>query len=172
MESLRVSVHLVLKQIPGLLLSDGPMLSLMEDLRVDLHQFLVQVRNCDEPDSCSRNGTCLAFLRNADLLPGWYDDWVVSEEHRLRNLRLRSFLVHGRRWLDQGEADKALEAAEGALELEPLQESCVELLMCAELQMGNRVQALRRFETFKTRLILELGVAPSKCLVELAASIR
>jgi SARP family transcriptional regulator, regulator of embCAB operon len=115
---------------------------------------------------------CLSHLRRAELLPGWYDDWVILEQNRLRTFRLRALVRHAQRWLDREEAEKAAEAARTALELEPLHEACVGLLMRAELELGNRVGALQTFESFKAKLTTELGVAPSAYLYQLVAGIQ
>jgi DNA-binding SARP family transcriptional activator len=80
--------------------------------------------------------------------------------------------MHARRWLDLGEAEKGAAAAKSALEIEPLHEACAGLLMRAELNMGNRIGALRVFENLKKSLCTELGVSPSEHLVQLAVAIR
>ncbi|WP_172411718.1 AfsR/SARP family transcriptional regulator [Arthrobacter globiformis] len=172
LESLRVSIHLISRQTPGLLVNGGAVLSLVGSLGVDLHQCLEQVRNCECSGSRAEEDVCLSHVRSADLLPGWYEDWVILEQNRLRNFRLRVLVGHARRWLEQEEAEKAADAARTALELEPLQESCVGLLMRAELMQGNRVRAMDTFENFKARLTAELGVSPSPHLTQLAAGIR
>ncbi|CCQ45042.1 bacterial transcriptional activator domain protein [Pseudarthrobacter siccitolerans] len=105
-------------------------------------------------------------------MPGWYDDWVFLEQQRLRNLRLRAFLTLARRWIDEGNVHKAVEAAEGALELEPLNESAVALLINAELKSGNRARALRTFQAFRTHLGVELGIEPSEHLARVAERIN
>jgi SARP family transcriptional regulator, regulator of embCAB operon len=172
LESLRVSVHLVSRQAPGLLVNGGPVLSLADSLRVDLHDCLEQVGSCVESRWSTPNDGCLSRIRQAELLPGWYEDWVILEQNRLRNFRLRALVGHARRWLEQEEAEKAAEAATAALELEPLQEACVGLLMSAELKLGNRARAWHAFEDFRARLKFELGVDPSTHLALLANGIR
>ncbi|MFC9335260.1 BTAD domain-containing putative transcriptional regulator [Arthrobacter sp. NPDC057009] len=172
LESLRVTMHLISRQIPGLLVNGGPVLSLAPSLSVDLHNCLEQVRGCQTSISYTPDDACLSHLRHAELLPGWYDDWVILEQNRLRTFRLRALAGHAQRWLDREEPEKAAEAARSALELEPLQEACVGLLMRAELELGNRVGAVHTFESFKASLATELGVAPSAYLYQLVAGIR
>lgn len=172
LESLRVSVHLISHQTPGLLVNAGPVLSLTDSLSVDLHRCLELVKTCEQSDSDSAEDACLSNLLRAELLPGWYEDWVILEQNRLRNFRLRALIGHARRWLDRGEAERAADAARNALVLEPLQETCVALLMRAELQAGNQAGALLTYESFRSRLSVELGVNPSDHLMHLAADIR
>lgn len=168
MESLRRSIHLISHQIPGLLVNNGPVLSLSEGVQVDLHELLNQVKVCEASSPISADDWCLGYLKRADLLPGWYDDWVLVEQHRLQSIRLRALLLHARWWLDSGDPDKAFEAAEAALELEPLYESAVRILICADLKMGNQARAWRSFEDFRGKLSRELGVCPSDDLIKLA----
>jgi SARP family transcriptional regulator, regulator of embCAB operon len=172
MESLRTSIYLTSSQVPGLLANDGQVLSLSERVTVDLHNVVNKVKRLGELGPELSDDTCLACLHCGDLLPGWYDDWVFLEQQRLRNIRLRAFLMLARRWIDEGDAQKAVEAAESALELEPLHESAVELLIKAELKAGNRARALRTFQAFRTNLALELGIEPSEHLARLAAGIN
>lgn len=172
LESLRVAVHLISHQAPGLLVTNGPVLSLTDGLSVDVHQCLELVKTCEQSNSSAAEDACSSNLFRAELLPGWYEDWVILEQNRLRNFRLRALIEHARRWLHQGETDRAADTARNALVIEPLQETCVELLMRAELQAGNRAGALLAYETFRLRLSMELGVDPSNNLVKFAAGIR
>ena len=171
-ESLRASIHVLSRQVPGLLISDGPALALSNDTHVDYNYLLDQLNACELENSVPCCNDCLPHLLKAELLPGWYEDWVVLEQERLRNVRLRSLLSHARVWLAYGDCERAVEAAEIALELEPLYESCIDLLMRAEAKLGNRARALRTFETFKKNLAFELGVGPSDALLSLAVALR
>jgi SARP family transcriptional regulator, regulator of embCAB operon len=172
LESLRVSMHLISRQTDGLVVNGGPVLSLAAHLSVDYHECLEKVRNCGRLGSSNSEDSCLSYLQLAELLPGWYEDWVILEQNRLRNFRLNMLAEHARRWLEQEHAEKAAEAARTALELEPLQETSVGLLMRAELQLGNRARAWTAYEDFRARLSAELGVDPSTHLTQLAAGIR
>lgn len=87
-----VTMHLVSRQIPGLLVNGGPVLSLDDSLSVDLHNCLEQVPSCQSSISCSVDEACLSHLQRAELLPGWYDDWVILEQNRLRTFRLRALV--------------------------------------------------------------------------------
>ncbi len=172
MESLRTSVYLTSSQVPGLLVNDGQVLSLSDRVTIDLHDVVSKVKRLGEFGSELSDDACLSCLHCGDLLPGWYDDWVFVEQQRLRNVRLRAFLMLARRWIDEGDVHKAVEAAESALELEPLHESAVALLINAELKAGNRARALRTFQAFRTNLAVELGIEPSEHLARVAAGIN
>lgn len=169
LESLRVSVHLVSRQVPGLLINGGKVLSLSELVDVDLHRIRAQILELSRVGPNGNVASCLNQLRDAELLPGWYDDWVLFEQSRLRQDRLHAFQIIARTSLARCDYESALEASEAALELEPLYESAVGLLIRAEKQQGNKAAALRAFETYRTKLKEDLSLEPSESIRRLVA---
>ncbi|WP_104140039.1 bacterial transcriptional activator domain-containing protein [Arthrobacter sp. ZGTC131] len=172
MESLRVSVHLVTRQVPGLLINGGAVLSLSELADVDLHRVRSQIRQLCQVGLNGNAASCLHELRHADLLPGWYDDWVIFEQTRLRQDRLHALLVIARESLARCDYEVALEASEAVLELEPLYERAVGLIIQAERQQGNNASALRVFEKYEAQLKADMGIAPSEVIRRLVADVR
>jgi DNA-binding SARP family transcriptional activator len=171
-ESLRVSVHLVTRQVPGLLVNGGAVLSLSEQVDVDLHRMRSQIRQLSQAGLIGNGASCVHELRLADLLPGWYQDWIVLEQTRLRQDRLHALLVIASESLARCNYDVALAASEAAVELEPLYERAVQLLIRTERQQGNRATALRAFETYQAQLNAEMGIAPSEAIRRLIADVR
>jgi DNA-binding SARP family transcriptional activator len=172
MESLRVSVHLITRQVPGLLINGGAVLSLSDLVDVDLHRLRSQIRHLSLVGLNGNAASCLYDLRHAELLPGWYEDWIIFEQTRLRQDRLHAFLVIARESLVRGDYEVALEASEAALELEPLYERAVGLLIQAERQQGNNASALRAFEKYQAQLKADMGIAPSEVIRRLVADVR
>ncbi|MGN7254839.1 AfsR/SARP family transcriptional regulator [Arthrobacter sp. SAFR-023] len=164
MESLRVSVHLVNRQMPGLLSANGAVLSLSEVVEVDLHRIRWRILQLGEAGLNGNASACLHDLRQADLLPGWYEDWIVVEQARLRQDRLHAMVFIARESLARSEYEVALEASEAALELEPLYERAVGLQIQAEQLQGNTVSALRAFERYQALLKSDTGLAPSEAV--------
>ena len=172
MESLRVSMHLVSRQVPGLLVNGGAELSLSELVEVDLHRVRSCMRELGETGLPGTNvASSLNLLRDAELLPGWYDDWVLFEQSRLRQDRLHAFHIIARESLARSDFEVALEASEAALELEPLYESAVGLLIQAQRLQGNNAAALRAFETYRAKLSEDMGLAPSEGIRRLVADV-
>lgn len=171
LESLRVCVHLVSRQVPGLLVNGGAVLSLSEFVDVDLHRVRARIRELGEVGLNGNVASCLNELRDADLLPGWYDDWVLFEQARLRQDRLHAFQIIARESLARSDYETALEASEAALELEPLYESAVGLLIQAEREQGNNASAIRAFERYEAKLKEEMGIPPSEALRRFIADI-
>jgi hypothetical protein len=69
-----------------------------------------------------RGPEALACL-SADLLPGWYDDWVLSEAEDWRQLRLHALEALADRLTATGRWGEAADAAGAAVRAEPLRES-------------------------------------------------
>lgn len=171
LESLRVSVHLVSRQLPGLLIKNGAMLALSGQVKVDLHR----VRALLQGNDVAGNGNAAAMvrdLRGAEFLPGWYEDWVLFEQGRLRHDRLRAFTGISRALMSRGDFEGAADAASAALDIEPLYESAVRTLIRAELQLGNTASALLAYQTYRLKLQEEMGVLPSESLRSLIDEVQ
>jgi len=171
LESLRVSLHLVSRQAPGLLVNGGAELALSDSVDVDLRRVRASIRELSESGVGGKAASSLSLLREAELLPGWYDDWVLFEQSRLLQDRLRAFHIIGRESLARGDFEVALEASEAALELEPLYESAVGLLIQAQRRQGNNAAALRAFENYRAKLHEDMGLVPSEVIRRLVADV-
>lgn len=171
LESVRVAVHLISRQVPGLLVNGGAVLSLNERLDVDLHRLRAQIRELGQAGLDGNAAFLLQQLRESELLPGWYEDWVLFEQNRLQQDRLHAYHLIARQSLVRCDYEAALQASEAALALEPLRESAVGLLIEAERRQGNNAAALRAFEKFQCRLKEDMGLMPSDGLQRLARDI-
>ncbi|MEC5182570.1 AfsR/SARP family transcriptional regulator, partial [Arthrobacter sp. CG_A4] len=172
LESLRVSVHLISRQLPGLVVNDGTVLSLSERVDVDLHRVRAQIRDLNRVGLNGSVASWLHDLRDAELLPGWYEDWVLFEQLRLRQDRLHAFTLISRESLSRCDYEAAMVAAEAALEIEPLYETAVRLFIRAEIQQGNTASALLAFERYQGKLRQDMGLVPSETLRQLVAEVR
>jgi DNA-binding SARP family transcriptional activator len=107
-----------------------------------------------------------------DLLPGWYDDWVIAERERLRTRVLHALEQLSRHLSAAGRHAQAVDAAIAAVGAEPLRESAQRTLIRAHLAEGNLVEAQRSFRTYRELLAVELGVDPAPELWQLIAAAR
>jgi DNA-binding SARP family transcriptional activator len=104
-----------------------------------------------------------------DLLPDWYEDWVLAEQERYRELRLHA-LEALCEWLTRlGEFGSAIEAGLAAVSGEPLRESARRALIRAYLAEGNQAAAVLQYRRFHSLLDRELGLAPSRSLSTLVS---
>lgn len=161
MGSLRAAVWQVQHLLPGLLVEGRGPLALSSGVRVDVHDLLACLARTPTGDQPGDLAATLRVLRRGDLLPGWYDDWVLFERERLQQLRLRALETLADRLTSAGLVDHALAAAMTAVAIEPLRESSHRALIRVHLTIGNHADALRVYERFRARLRAELGIAPS-----------
>jgi DNA-binding SARP family transcriptional activator len=104
-----------------------------------------------------------------ELLPGWYEDWVLLERERIRQRLLHALEALSRQLSRLGRAGEAVEAAMMAVSAEPLRESAQRALIEAHLAEGNWIEGRRSFEAYRDVLGRELAVEPDP---ELAALVR
>lgn len=154
---------------PGHLLVEatGTHLALAPDVDVDLrHAFALARRLLDgsaDPADLGGGETALS----GELLPDWYDDWLLFERERFRQVSLHALEALAERLVRAGDVARALEAALSAVRAEPLRESAHRVLISVHLAEGNRGEALRQYELCRRLLRERLGVEPSERLDEL-----
>jgi DNA-binding SARP family transcriptional activator len=173
--SLRESIWMVSHQLPGLLVEGRDPLGLSASVVVDAQMVRRRAGELDHSPGNRvdhRSVEMLDALRNAELLPGWYEDWVTVEQERWNQLRLTALERLATRFLEHGETGQAVDAAACAIAIEPLRESAQRLLLEAHLAEGNYAQALRNYDAFSSRLWDEFGVEPSAKISELIRPLR
>lgn len=144
-------------------------LRLATEVRVDVRETAALARELlTRPDGRDETGIDLdgAGL-TGELLPDWYDDWVLIERERLRQLSLHALEAVGERLIEAGKLTGALEAALAAVAIEPLRESAHRLLIKVHLAEGNAGEAIRQFRFCRRLLREQLALAPSPQLTEL-----
>ena len=109
---------------------------------------------------------------SADLLPDWYDDWVVVEAEDWRQLRLHALEALTRRLIAIGRWDEAVGAARAAVRAEPLRESGTAALIQVHLAEGNQSEAVREFRRYQALLRAELGLEPTHRLRQLIQGLQ
>jgi DNA-binding SARP family transcriptional activator len=170
--SLRSALWRLNKAAPGLVEASGTCLQLATDVRVDVRDLSDWARRVVGPAGGSRDTALpdVALPDTAllgDLLPGWYDDWVLLERERLRQLRLQALEAVAVRLTSLGRHGEALQAAHAAVRAEPLRESAHRLVVRIHLAEGNVAEAVRAYEHFRTMLEDELGVSPTELMTRL-----
>jgi DNA-binding SARP family transcriptional activator len=151
---------------------NGQTLALAPSVRVDLREAQQRARCLiDHPEEHCRRDIELLGSRG-ELLPDYYDDWVLIERERFRELRVRALESLSRSLTNVGNYALAAEAALAAVACEPLRESAHRALMIAYIEEGNRADALRQYDLFRDQLRRSLDIAPSERMEMLAASVR
>ena len=107
-----------------------------------------------------------------DLLPDWYEEWVILEREAFRQLRVHALESLCERFVEADTLDLAVQAGLAAVAADPLRESAHRALMAAYLAEGNPGPALRQFQVFARLLHDELGMEPSASMQTLAEGLR
>jgi DNA-binding SARP family transcriptional activator len=155
--------------------ANNQVLALAPGVSVDLHEAVARAHRllgwppgdsaADDSDPNEEHRTWLAL--SAELLPGWYDDWVIVERERFNQLRLHALEALSRSLTAAGRFGPAVEAGHAAIAIEPLRESAHRVLISAHLAEGNRADALHQYEIYRRLCVHELGCEPSAQMTSL-----
>ncbi len=166
--SLRTTLWRLGRQGCPLVEATGNQVALAPGVEVDLHEVRAQARRVLRHEAATPNDLddlCLA----GELLPDWYDDWVLIERERFRQLRLHALDALCEELTAAGRYAAAVEAGHASVSAEPLRESAHRLLIAAYLAEGNPGEAIRQYRFFRDLLRTELGLEPSSQMEELVA---
>jgi DNA-binding SARP family transcriptional activator len=170
--SLRSALWRVHKIAPGLIVVSGDTLSLAAAVQVDVRELTDWARRITDPGISLEDVSLAEGRLRGDLLPGWYEDWVLVERERLRQVRLHALEALADRLSAAGRYGDAVQAAYAAVHAEPLRESGHRAAIRVHLAEGNVVEAVRAYETFRTMLADELGCEPTRHMRNLLSGIR
>lgn len=170
--SLRTALFRLRAVCPG-----GSVLESREDFElsasvgVDVRRVYELAARLESPGDRAREARELGVLLDAgELLPDWYDDWVLVERERFHELRVRALETLCESHLLSGEVTAAIGCASAAVRADPLRESSRRMLISALLVEGNRVEALAHHRQFR-ELLHPLGLMPSPRFDELVGDL-
>jgi DNA-binding SARP family transcriptional activator len=98
---------------------------------------------------------------SGDVLPDWYDEWVLLARERFRQLRLHALEALCEQLADAGRYGEALMAGLGAVAIEPLRESAHRHVIAVHLREDNVIEAIRQYRSYERLLEEELSLQPS-----------
>ncbi len=165
--SLRRAVLLTQQRSPGLLRVDRSSIGLDPSVQVDVDELRAAFDAAGRDLEPEEARALLVSLSSGELLPGWYDDWLIPEREQLEQSRVRALARISRWALEENDLLLAVDAAQVASATEPLLESVREVAISAHLGRGDTSSALREFAGYRDVLRDELGVAPSHAIVGL-----
>lgn len=158
--NLRNALWRLRQTCPVLLLDDSHRLEIAPAVRVDVQELARLALDLDAStgaDAALLGVDAKGLL--AELLPGWQDSWLAVERERVRGLALCALEQLALLRSAAGRSIEALDAAYLAVGADPLRESAVSALIRVHLAQGNRIEALRAYTAFRTRIREELGMA-------------
>ena len=108
----------------------------------------------------------------SELLPDWYDEWVIIEAEDWRQLRLHPLEALAERLMAVDRFGDAVQAVRAAINADPLRESAHAALIRVHLAEGNQSEALEAYEAYRALLLSELGLAPTERLQSLVQHLQ
>jgi DNA-binding SARP family transcriptional activator len=145
----------------------GDCLRLTEGVQVDIRELEARARRLVDPACPSQDDDLDELPLCGELLPAWYDDWVVIERERQRQLHLHALEALCERLVAKGRLGQAVSAGLAAVNGEPLRESAHRALIKAHLAEGNPGEAIRQYRHYRALLRKELHLEPSAQLTGL-----
>lgn len=164
--SLRSALWRLRQTDPALVEAPANRLRLGPDVTVDVRRMVAASQRINEgPDL----GTVDDGLFCRDLLPDWYEDWVLLERERLRQVRLAALEGLASRLIEEGDLAGAIRAGLAAVQCEALRESSHRVLVRAHIADGNYGEAVRQYRLYAHLLDDEMGLSPSPLMERLVA---
>jgi DNA-binding SARP family transcriptional activator len=109
---------------------------------------------------------------SSDILPDWYEDWVIVEAESWRLQRLHALETLANDLRSEGSYGQASSAAQAAIDADPLRESPRAALIRVHMAEGNVSDAIREFTRYRALLKRELGLEPTPRLQALLDQVR
>ncbi len=162
--NLRAALYRAQRTLPGVLSVDRTTVSLRPLVDVDVHDFRRRVADISASTTEVDVASALEVLRDSELVPGWYDEWVLYERERLHDESVRALETLALLELDQGRGHTAAAAARAASEYEPLRETPHAIEIRAHLMNGHVADAVHSYRAYAGLLRNEMGLEPSAAL--------
>ncbi len=131
----------------------------------DFEQALAQAEQAEQTQDTKAMRQALdqvMHVYRGDLLPNCYDEWILPERDRLRQMYLQAAERLIALLEQERDYDAAITAAQQLLRHEPLHEATYRQLMRLYALRGDRAAALRVYHTCARILERELGAEPGK----------
>jgi DNA-binding SARP family transcriptional activator len=146
--------------------SSGSRLRLSGETRIDLTEIRKYTDRIGKDLATDCSFDAVAGL-GRELLPEWTEDWLIVERERWDQERLHTLeqlsmhLLAGSRFL------AAMQTALTAIGIEPIRETPHRTVIEIHIAEGNYASALRHYKSYRDMLDRELGVAPSRHMMQL-----
>ncbi|MGN9912922.1 AfsR/SARP family transcriptional regulator [Phytohabitans sp. LJ34] len=158
--ALRSALWRIRHQHPGLVRTARGAIALDPAVRLDVDRILSRAAAILEEGQTPADA--LTVLSAGDLLPGWYEDWVMLHRERLHQLQLHALEHLAALLTRDGDYHRALQAGLTAVRLNPLRESAHRVVAQVHLAEGNICEAIRQYEQCRHILANELGIVPTR----------
>lgn len=141
-------------------------------LLTDVMEFEAALDAARGSDSRAAALETAARLYKGELLPGFYEDWILSERQRLAERHLDCLEGLAQALAEAGDFGRALDYARRALSVDPLREASHALVMRVYAASGRVSDAVRQYAELERTLREHLDSAPSPSVRALLQEIR
>ena len=174
-----VSLRSALARLDGLgseaIVAESAALSLTDIVHVDYVEARALAHRLLDSDTPIFDGdlasAAIATL-SRELLPDWFDGWIIAESEEWRHLRASAGEALAYRLLSAGRFAEAGTAARAAIRVDPLRETPYSTLVRIHLADGNQSDALQVFETYRGVLRDALDLEPTEQLTGLVSGLQ
>jgi TolB-like protein/DNA-binding SARP family transcriptional activator len=169
-EQARASLRQALTYLRNALTPTGHEIFVVQGDLVSVDSAAIQVDVCmleslvaqGTPEALERAAAlyCGEFLEGFDLREPDFEDWLRDERAHHRKLvteALKELLKHH---MANDQSSEGLQVADRLLAIDPLQEDVHRAVMRLHLRQGQRIPALKQYETCREVLQRELGIDP------------
>ncbi|RFA16229.1 hypothetical protein B7R21_02275 [Subtercola boreus] len=150
-------------------------LALSEKVEVDLHyshRLALRLLPMNTVPLLADISTSAVAALSDELLPDWYDEWVIAAAEDWRGLRMNGLEAQTRELVRLHRLPEAGVAARAAIAVEPLRESAQAALIRVHFAEGNQSEAFRVYDRYALLLDDALGLAPTALLTALVRAQR
>jgi DNA-binding SARP family transcriptional activator len=137
-----------------------------------LRGLVADVLNAELPAETRASEDVALLIRGDDLLPGWSEEWLEPTREHFRQVRLHALEALCAAFAGAGQFGRAVEVCLAAVAVEPLRDTSQRELIRLYLAEGNRVEALRQFEAYRSLMADELGLGPLPEIATMVEQIR
>lgn len=167
--NLRTALWRLRRAGPEIVAGTSTQLVLSPAIPLDVRETAIRAHRAlgDSPDADDLD----RLAQVGELLPDWYDEWVVIERERLRQVCVHALERLSADARAEGRFAQATDAGLAAVAFEPLRESAHRVVIEAHLAEGNAGEAVRQYELFARLLRTRLGLEPSPQMQVLVGSL-
>ena len=147
--SLRTALWRLRRLEPVVVDSSRTHVRLVREVDVDLHESIAGARDVLQHRGAFVLDDVETTLLGGDLLPDWYDDWVLIERERFRQLRLHALETLCEDLAAAGAHAAAVDAGLACVAADPLRESAHRALIKVHVAEGNVCEAIRHYGLYR-----------------------
>jgi DNA-binding SARP family transcriptional activator len=151
----------------GVVTATTTQLALAPSVDVDVHDAAARAKRLVHRTGPSDPDDLAKLCDVGEVLPDWYDEWVLVERERFQQLRLHALESLCEQCAREGQFGQATEAGLAAVASEPLRESAHRAVIASHLAEDNTADAVRQYGLYRVLLKDRLGIEPSPQMREL-----